>query len=414
MTLSTPLLSRLPTASPGLEEGQATDAELSLLTRGLSDGTEERPSVASSSLVQLVAQRKLADSPFQSPVGSPPSLRSSPLIGRSSRLLSPHEVIEKQIAEGGHTLTADEIIPEIWNRPGVYRQLAPEALIKREGRVVKAALQSDPALFFALPEDIQADRGTKKIAFLLAKQRGRDDVCQQLIDLDGSLEEFGRLLSQIQWREKSLQHFFEENPAAKNDKEFFTALVCSSANDGFFIPWMGEALRLDRDFLLFCSEMERSVLSYASEELKRNPEFVFAMIACCPRDFEAADISLQRDRQFILHMMEQDGLSLAYIAREWKQDEGIAQAAVTQNGMALAYVDETAKTKGVVLSALSQNVGAFVFVPKRFRRDPEVRRIIEEHADPFQAAVRGVAVRSFQGFELPRGGSSRPLSPWMS
>ena len=74
------------------------------------------------------------------------------------------------------------------------------------------------------------------------------------------------------------------------------------------------------------------------------------------------------DRDAVLKAVEQDGRTLKYAAKPFKDDQDIVLAAVDQHGAALEYAAESLKAdKDFVLAAVQQNVDALQFAAESFK-----------------------------------------------
>lgn len=72
------------------------------------------------------------------------------------------------------------------------------------------------------------------------------------------------------------------------------------------------------------------------------------------------------DRSFYFDMISHDALFLEYVPY-YMQDADMADVAVTKNGLSLKHVIAPLRTKELYDKALAQNIGAFDYVPDKFK-----------------------------------------------
>lgn len=351
-------------ASPEPEEKGAPSVEKcaasSLSTRS--------PSV----LERIVRERESASSPYSpKPRCSPPDV--SPENARQKKRRQDDEEDAADISDPG------QAIKKIWANSDFYKQISPDNPIKREPKVVRSALQSDPDLFFSLPTEFQIDSILKKLAYLSAKKKNREELCHRLLAFDvisgtSCLSSFESQISDIVWSAQyPLAEFFRNGPESRDDRELFLSCMCLGEN---IFAEMGPALRQDKEFLMLCSEMGFEVLQYASSDLKNDKEFVFALVWRLPQEIIFASAALQEDRAFLLEVASRNGNILAYVSKSFKKDRELVLASVHQNGMMLGYADMTLRDDIVVVrTAMMKNPEARRFassaIQQRIRFDKE-------------------------------------------
>ena len=92
------------------------------------------------------------------------------------------------------------------------------------------------------------------------------------------------------------------------------------------------------------------------------------------------DESLKRDRDVVLAAVTQDGYALQYAEENLKSDRDVVLAAVKKNAPALKYADESLKRdRDIVIAAVKKHVYAFKYADASFRRDRGVILVAVEH-----------------------------------
>jgi len=107
------------------------------------------------------------------------------------------------------------------------------------------------------------------------------------------------------------------------------------------------------------------------------------------RALEGASSALKDDKDFMLHVMDQNGNALAYVSARLKDDTDFMMAAMALNGRALKHASVAMKNnKDVVLAALAQN-GSVLLKGK--------------HVTDFRKLRRGLRLRGWRGLPPVRG-----------
>ena len=103
-------------------------------------------------------------------------------------------------------------------------------------------------------------------------------------------------------------------------------------------------------------------LQYASDELKKDYNFILKAVKQSVRALEYASNTLKDNRIFILDAIKINGLALKYANISFKKDRDIILAAITQNGLALEFADiYLQQDKEIVLAAIKKNAFALKF-----------------------------------------------------
>jgi hypothetical protein len=169
------------------------------------------------------------------------------------------------------------------------------------------------------------------------------------------------------------------------------------------LRWASDELKGDRNIVLEAVRQNWQALEWASDELRRNREVVLAAVKnnlnalrhvsmessdYCDLVLELAAKSpnllksgikefcnkLVNDNRdvidFMLRLVERNGLALMHLPAEFKKDYHVVLAAVSQNGTALCYADwSLKKDKAVVMEALKQNGRALQYASGELKED---------------------------------------------
>ena len=209
----------------------------------------------------------------------------------------------------------------------------------------------------------------------------------------------------------------------RRDPEIFTAAVI---RDVWVPTWLPEALRADRGLALRCISMRSTALRAFSDELKGDPFVVTAA-----GSLEHASDDLKKDKEFVLSRMQANGRDLCYVDECLRSDRSVVMEAIASSPHAFSYAcdsirdepdialqctvdcpdvarcygDTLCQDKDFILSAIRTNAHAFRFVPSRWRDDEEVARLAvessQEHFKVCSAALRGN--RAFVLFAVQKG-----------
>jgi len=223
-------------------------------------------------------------------------------------------------------------------RRGHALQLASACLKADRSFVLEAVRFHGEALQYAT-ELVRADR--EVVAAAIAQSGGAFQYASAELKGDRSL-----VLLAMQSCSGVLKH---AHAGLKDDKDLVLAAM---QQDPGSLQFVSERLRGDKDVIRAAAAGERwgaySALSFASDTLKRNRDFVLALV-------------------------HQDGSHLEFVSDDLKDDRSTVLAAVTQRGLALQHASAKLKAdREVVLAALQRNGRAFRYVAEPLKRDPDV------------------------------------------
>lgn len=257
-----------------------------------------------------------------------------------------HQVFKKN----GWAPSLPQALWAIEQRPRVYCSLHPG--LRMTKAVLIHGVRLDPALIFDLPSSIQNDANycslmnlLKKIAFLAAKAKGDEALCERLVNEEQGIE-----------------------PVLKSFREKTHSISVEMLN--------------------------RQYEPYAPlSPLFEDPEVASVLIHVRPQLLhillEGFD-SLSKNQEVMLASVEEDGRVIRFASGELLQKRPLVSAAVEQNGFALGYLDAVFKDdKDVVLQAVLNDRGlttpclsgspdglthltALQFASDRLRKDWEV------------------------------------------
>ncbi|KAJ8598689.1 hypothetical protein CTAYLR_003108 [Chrysophaeum taylorii] len=167
-----------------------------------------------------------------------------------------------------------------------------------------------------------------------------------------------------------------------------------------------DILKRDKQFVLAVVRKRGWALRYADPELKKDKEFVLAAVRESGYALDGAALELRIDKEFVLAAVRESGTALNGAAPELKKDKEVVLAAVRQHGYVLRYAaPELKKDKEVVLAAVRENGYALEYAAPELKKDKEfVLAVVREHgyvlryADPELKKDKEVVLAAVRGY----------------
>lgn len=158
-------------------------------------------------------------------------------------------------------------------------------------------------------------------------------------------------------------HLLKDYPEVQNNRQIVLYAV---ANFGYALEYAPPTLRNDKEVVMTAVNQNGLALQYASPAMRSDIDVLRIAI----RHPRALQYAVHPDRQIVLTVVRKDGLSLAYVPGI--KDKDILLTAVTQNALALQYVDKDIQDKEIVMTAINKNGMTLEFASDAFRDDKEV------------------------------------------
>lgn len=140
-------------------------------------------------------------------------------------------------------------------------------------------------------------------------------------------------------------HLLKDYPELQNNRQIVLYAV---ANFGEALEYASAVLRGDKETVMTAVTENSMALRFASPAMREDSD-VLRIALRNPRPLQYA---IRPSKKFILPHLRRDGLSLAYVT---DRDKEMIMTAISQNGMALHYVDKANQDKEMVMAAVSQN-----------------------------------------------------------
>jgi len=161
-----------------------------------------------------------------------------------------------------------------------------------------------------------------------------------------------------------------------------TLVLYAVANFGEALEYASEALRGDKEIVITAVNQNNMALRFASPAMRADRDVLsFAL-----RNPRALPFAIRPPKEFVLPHLRRDGTSLVYVP---VMDKEMIMTAVSQNGMALHYVDKRIQDADMVIAAVSQNGMALNFASDAIKATKEVviaavsqNGMALEHASP--------------------------------
>lgn len=187
----------------------------------------------------------------------------------------------------------------------------------------------------------------------------------------------------------------------RNDKEIIIAALNKRKDiynhsrlllDTFYLKFLGEKLKSDKDFLLSIIEMDGSALQYASEELKNDKDFVLRayeinhqslqyvgksllsndkdIIKLVVRRygnlFEYVNENLKKDKKFIFELLAEGNSSFIQFIDNTLKDDKVFMMQVMKKAVVTEYLSDSLKND-VDIAALAAQTNGFCYIGERLR-----------------------------------------------
>jgi Domain of unknown function (DUF4116) len=159
----------------------------------------------------------------------------------------------------------------------------------------------------------------------------------------------------------------------KKDKQFILNVV---RHHGWALEFVDNVLKKDKDVVMAAVSQNGYSLLYADSSLKKDKDIVLDAVSKEGQALFHADDELKKDKDIVMAAVKKDGLAIQYADFILKKDKDIALAAVTQNGVVLDDCDdELQNDNDIVMAAITNDGIAYEFAGSRFQFDHTLRAI---------------------------------------
>jgi hypothetical protein len=230
--------------------------------------------------------------------------------------------------------------------------------LKQDEQIVLAAAKNsgDVALEFG------ADKFKKNKNIITEAVKSSDEALSFLAENDKNDKNL--IMTAVDNYGNALEYASEQ---LQNDKDVVIAAV---RNNGDALEYASEELQNDKDVVITAVRTNGDALQYASEELQNDKDVAMAALINSTEAFEYVSERLQSDKEFILHAIGQkdedavdddlDSYISDNIPEKLKADKDFVLQMVNVNGMVLGCVsDELKVDKDVVMLAVKNNGKAY-------------------------------------------------------
>mmetsp|Transcript_6331 Transcript_6331/g.13700 ORF Transcript_6331/g.13700 Transcript_6331/m.13700 type:complete len:523 (+) Transcript_6331:96-1664(+) len=189
----------------------------------------------------------------------------------------------------------------------------------------------------------------------------------------------------------SMKSIFEAaSKELQSSKDFCWATMRADFKGVGILPWAGDELRGDRDFILDIIEQKSGdFFRFASDELRKDRETVLAAVRLSGLALEFASPRLTNDREVVMAAVRQSGSALQFVFERLRGDRDVVFAALQQTGLVLQHASEELRAdRDLVLTAVRSWGFALQDAPATLRGDPEiVLAAVGASAGPFRFAT---------------------------
>ena len=278
-------------------------------------------------------------------------------------------------------------------RPTVTDDSYASPLLADKEVVLTAVRQVGTLLSLAAPE-LRADKevvlsaaasNAEALYYAANSLFGDKEVVLVAVACDGSLYKRAstELKADVEVALAALKNSFEITDVldiapdnVKADKKFMLAAIAFGPS---LLQYASDELKREKDFLrAVCecwsrSRFGASAFKYLPSEAMQDKEMALTAVAHCGLALKYASDELKADSDCVLAAVQQQGASIQYASKELRADRAVVLAAVQQSGVALEYGSEEPRAdRAVVLAAVQQSGLALEYASKELRADRAV------------------------------------------
>lgn len=133
-----------------------------------------------------------------------------------------------------------------------------------------------------------------------------------------------------------------------------------------------EFLADDPNYVIPVINKNGLAIEYVSENLKKDPEIAIYALMNNPISLQFLPKELRSNKELIISAIIRDGLSVQYVSEELKSDHEVVLKSLNQNGLALQYVNENLKNNpNIVKAAVTQNYTALQYAHDSLKDNEE-------------------------------------------
>jgi hypothetical protein len=168
-------------------------------------------------------------------------------------------------------------------------------------------------------------------------------------------------------------------PLAQKDRNFVELAL---KENGGTLSCACEAVRSDKNLVLVAvSSRFGNAIRYASATLRDDPDVALAAVSNTKEALEYVSERLRNDPRVVLAAVHKDGTVLEHASKRLRSDPSVVRAAVASDGTALEFAATALKNNKDIVKEAVKTSGSYAFehASKALQRDPEIRKIHENH-----------------------------------
>ena len=288
--------------------------------------------------------------------------------------------------------THPTIVERLASSPKIFETAHPSAWHDEDFRSAVLTATNGICLSWDCCEDLRSDRDT---VFACVQRNG-----DMLKYASSELKKCPVIvLASVQRCPSAIQYAAEE---VRADHEVFTAAVVGGAWEP---TWLPEALRADRGLAMRCVRRCSSALRafsdevkgdqfvvaaagslvFASEDLKKDKEFVIWCVGKHYADLEHVNESLQSDRDVVMAAIAHNKGAFCFACNSIRDDPELAlQCSTACPDVAQHYGETLCQDKGFILSAIRENAEVFRYLKDQWHDDEDAAKLaVEGSVDNF-------------------------------
>jgi len=246
--------------------------------------------------------------------------------------------------------------------------------LKNDKDFILTAIKANNKSIQYIPKELMSDE------FFLSSLSPIIDVYQLIYSASLTLiDDQDFLMNVLKINYMVLNEVFIKSKKFKNDENFFLQALEKKIN-GSILKYASEELKKNEEFILKIIKFVDHGLMYISEELKENEEFILKAINININVLSFVSKELMKNVDFVSRVVSIYGSALRYASEELRDNKYVVSIAVANNGSTLLYASKNLQDdKEVVLIAVANYGLALSYASKNLQDDKDVVLIAVEN-----------------------------------
>ena len=286
---------------------------------------------------------------------------------------------------------------KLLNKDKVYIIDYIDSTLQHDKELVETALAYDAEAFKYLDKTLQQDReyvikilkNNGWILIYLNKNFKKDkelvttavmDYYYLLIWADKSLREDKDFLFSLIKKNKEVTDAIDKEIWEDND--FLLKVLKDNPSA---LRYANSEQQNNREFVLKVIEKDGFALEYASEELKKDPKLILKAIDTYSDPLKFADKQLQNNRDFIIKAIKTNAFSITSIDNKLSKDRELIRMAVIQNARVLEYLPKFQKDKKFIIEMIQKDINVLPYIDVSLKKDSDILNAINNFPSQYKS-----------------------------